>query len=267
MQHHSLAALSAVLALVTDVSALAFAQPSASAQSSASAQPSASGALPVLCSALIGASSTPAACQSPTITSSAAAGVTSGPAYCTNFADPHFCGTGIDYCVCSNGDFSVASGDNPCPYTTDPGTELAYTTPTCSSATASATASPTDTPTTSPTGTVPDACASGVQASDDTASCWNDLGLTDYVNSWWETNQGSCAGTVVHPREDGDPETSFANCWYKIVLPAEFPVQCDVLGTGAACKEPSWGWFSGDEAVQQFWVTWFVLTLSEPRRG
>ncbi|KAK5162796.1 uncharacterized protein LTR77_011168 [Saxophila tyrrhenica] len=234
--HHSIAALSAVLAMVIDVSAIAFPQ--------ATTTPT-TDALTVLCSAIADGASTPSACQTAATPSTAAA------PYCTNFADPHYCGTGIDYCTCSNGAFSIASGSNPCPYTTDPGSDLAYTTPTCSSTAAS------------PTATVPDACASGSQASDDTASCWSDLGLTDYVNSWWEDNQDSCGGTVVHPNEDGDPDMSFANCWYKIVLPDQFPVQCDILSTGNGCKEPSWGWFDGDDAVQQFWVTWSIYNVNQ----
>ena len=109
--------------------------------------------------------------------------------------------------------------------------------------------------------TVPAACASGAVPNDNTQSCWKDMGLETYVSDWWRDNGDSCDNTAAHPNDD-DSTTSFANCWFKLMVPNESPTNCDVLNTGTSCSKPSWSDFEGDNFEANFWVTWSIYNVN-----
>lgn len=101
----------------------------------------------------------------------------------------------------------------------------------------------------------PAACTSGAIPNDSTKSCWADMGLEDYVTNWWNDNQDSCDNTAAQ-----GSARSFANCWYKLMVAAESPTNCDVLNTGTSCAKPSWKDFSGDNMEANFWVSPTILS-------
>ena len=78
------------------------------------------------------------------------------------------------------------------------------------------------------------------------ASCFDHLGLSDYLQRWWAQNEHNCSSGNI----------KFAQCFYAIETPYA-PSNCAQMNTYAACTQPKWQDFRGSRNdVQNFYVAW-----------